>query len=143
LWAVDVAQRFVLERIASALTTSDLGVVLQGSGDLTIAGRKFGGTAQRRLRAWFLVHCSILYDFPLERVGRYLLLPSRQPAYRGGRSHEEFLRNLDSPRRIVIASIRSAWSPSRSLSPTTDVPHQLVQILLAERFASRSWIERL
>jgi len=142
LTAVDVAQRFVLDRIAGALSTPEGPIILQGSGDLTIDGRKFGGSAQRRLRHWFLVHCSILYDFSLDRISRYLTLPSRQPAYRGGRSHDDFLRNLGLPRRIIRGSICAAWSPTCSLSPTTDVPHELLKTLLSDRFANRSWIER-
>lgn len=142
LTAVDVAQRFVLERIAAALSTPSQPIILQGSGDLTIAGRKFGGTAQRRLRHWFLVHCSILYEFSLDRISRYLTLPSRQPAYRGGRSHDDFLRNLELPRKIIRESICAAWSPSFLLSPTTDVSHDLLKTLLSDKFANRSWIER-
>ena len=142
LSAVDVAQQFVLERIAAALSTPDQPIVMRGSGDLTIAGRKFGGTAQRRLKDWFLVHCSILYDFPLDRISRYLTIPSRQPEYRGGRSHDEFLRNLDLPRKIISGSICAAWSPSSSLSPMTDVSHDLLKTLLSDKFANRCWIER-
>jgi hypothetical protein len=51
--------------------------------------------------------------------------------------------NLDLPRTILHGSICSAWSPSSSLSPATDVPHDLLEALLSERFANRSWIERL
>ena len=70
-------------------------------------------------------------------------MPARQPAYRGGRSHDDFLMNLGLPRKILLDLIRAAWSPSFELSPTTDVPHQLLETLLSERFANRSWIERL
>ena len=144
LWAVDVAQRFVLERIAAALSTADRPGRVQGSGDLTIAGRKFGGSRPAQAEDWFLVHCSILYDFPLERIGRYLLLPSRQPAYRGGRSHEDFLRNLELPRRIVhcTRSVQPGRPPARSRRRRM-FPTSSLKILLSERFASRSWIERL
>jgi lipoate-protein ligase A len=143
LAAVDCAQRFVLERLAAALSTAEEAVTVLGSGDLTLGNRKFAGSAQRRLRHWFLVHCTILYEFPLRRISRYLAMPPRQPAYRQGRPHDEFLRNLKLPRRLIHQSICSAWSASRELSPTTDVPHQLVQTLLAERFANKAWIERL
>jgi lipoate-protein ligase A len=143
LSAVDLAQRYVLDRIADALRAPGREVALDGLGDLTVSGRKFGGSAQRRLRHWFLVHCSILYAFPLERIGRYLTIPSRQPAYRADRTHEDFLMNLDLPRTILRGLIRSAWSPSSTLSPATDVPHDLLETLLSERFANRSWIERL
>jgi lipoate-protein ligase A len=143
LSAVDLAHRYVLDRIADALRAPGREVALEGLGDLTVSGRKFGGSAQRRLRHWFLVHCSILYAFPLERIGRYLTIPSRQPAYRADRTHEDFLMNLDLPRTILTGLIRSAWSPSSSLTPATDVPHDLLETLLSERFANRSWIERL
>jgi len=143
LSAVDLAQRYVLDRIAGALRTPESVVAVEGSGDLTVGGRKFGGSAQRRLKNWFLVHCTILHAFPLERIGRYLSVPARQPAYRAGRTHEDFLMNLDLPRTILRGLICSAWSPTSSLSPAPDVPHDLLAALLSERFANRSWIERL
>lgn len=143
LSAVASAQEFVLQRIAGALASAERPVKVQGLGDLTIGGRKFGGSAQRRIRDWFLVHCSILYDFPLDRISRYLALPGRQPAYRAGRSHDDFLMNLGLPRKIIFGSICAAWSPAFELSPTRDVPHQILENLLSERFANRSWIDRL
>ena len=142
LSAVDVAQGYVLDRIARGLQSSGRAVAVAGSGDLTIAGRKFAGSAQRRLRNWFLVHCSILLEFSLERITRYLAIPARQPAYRVGRTHEDFLMNLDLSRTIVHDLICSAWSPA-TLFPASDVPHDLLETLLTERFANRSWIERL
>jgi lipoate-protein ligase A len=142
LSSVEGAQRFVLERTAAALRASAGPIDVLGSGDLTLLGRKFAGSAQRRLRHWFLVHTSLLYDFPLDRISRYLKLPPRQPTYRAGRTHNEFLRNLALPRRIIRELILSAWCPSTSLAATTDVPHTLLESLLAARFANRSWIER-
>jgi lipoate---protein ligase len=143
LASVPVAQRFVLDRIAAAIGQRGREVEVMGYGDLTSTGLKFGGSAQRRLRNWFFVHCSILYDFPLDRINRYLKLPERQPAYRRGRSHEDFLRNLDLPRKIIHELIRLAWSPSASLSSTPEVPDNRLTTLLSDRFANRSWIERL
>ncbi len=143
LASVPAAQQFVLERIAAAIEQHGRHVEVLGCGDLTSAGLKFGGSAQRRLRHWFFVHCSILYDFPLDQISRYLKLPDRQPAYRRGRSHNDFLRNLNLPRKIIYELIRLAWSPLASLSPTPDVPQTLLRTLLSERFANRSWIDRL
>jgi lipoate-protein ligase A len=142
LATVDGAQAGVLGRIASGLREAGAAVEVLGSGDLTVGGRKFAGSAQRRLRAWALVHASILYDFPIRRVGRYLRLPERQPSYRGGRSHEDFLMNLPISRTILRESLRSTWSPSSLLTAASDVPQDIVESLLAEKFANRSWIER-
>ncbi|MBV8487346.1 MAG: hypothetical protein JO161_03630 [Planctomycetaceae bacterium] len=113
-----------------------------GSGDLTLAGRKFAGSAQRRLRSWFLVHCSILYAFPLPLIGRYLNVPSRQPAYRAGRTHDEFLMNLGLSRKILLSLIQSAWRPPSSFASSPDVPYDLLRTLLSAKFANRSWVER-
>jgi lipoate-protein ligase A len=143
LSAVAVAQQFVLQKIAVALRSAERPVEVQGLGDLTIGDRKFGGSAQRRVRDWFMVHCSILYDFPLELVNRYLAVPARQPEYRAGRSHDDFLMNLVVPRKILRDLVLAAWTPALVLCAATDVPHERLNNLLAERFANRSWIERL
>jgi lipoate-protein ligase A len=143
LATVEGAQAYILGCIAEALRGHAPGVEVRGSGDLTLGGRKFSGSAQRRLRRRVMVHATIMYDFTIERIGRYLQTPARQPAYREGRSHEEFLRNIPLRRRILIESIRSAWSYSTLLTATSDVPQDRLETLRAERFADRSWIERL
>jgi lipoate-protein ligase A len=149
LAAVDTAQRYVLDRMAAALGTVTSGVQVQGSGDLVLGGRKFSGSAQRRLRHWFLVHLSILCAFPLERIPRYLREPDRQPEYRQRRPHVEFVGNLGSPSEAVRAAITAEWAPSTRLPlpPEGTEPVSLLraqmQRLLAERFANPAWIERL
>jgi lipoate-protein ligase A len=42
-----------------------------------------------------LHHGTILYDFDIAAASRFLAMPSRQPAYREGRSHADFLINVD------------------------------------------------
>jgi lipoate-protein ligase A len=138
--AVDTAQHFVLERIAEALRDQQgVPAEVRGSGDLVLGGRKFSGSAQRRLRRQFLVHASILYDFPLDRISRYLTHPRRQPAYREGRSHSEFLTNVAIPRSALVDAVRMAW-PTVGLA---DVPEGQVSELVATRFGDPAWTERL
>jgi lipoate---protein ligase len=139
---VDLAHTYALEKISAALQSACEDVSVLGRGDLVIKDRKFGGSAQRRLKSWFMVHCSILYDFPIERIGRYLKLPRRQPEYRAGRSHTEFLANLALPREKLAESIRDAFSTTASALPVPPVQPALVQSLLSEKFSNRQWIER-
>src|SRR3984957_16336397 len=94
LSAGDQAHRYVLDWIANSIRRAGPPVALEGRGDLVLFDRKCGGSAQRRLKHWFMVHCSILYDFPIERIVRYLRMPRRQPEYRQGRDHHDFLSNL-------------------------------------------------
>lgn len=137
--AVDTAQAYVLERTARALRRFGPDVGVKGHGDLTRGDRKFAGSAQRRLRRFFLVHASLLYRFPIRLVSRYLHLPDRQHAYRARRSHEEFLTNLDVPRPDLLAALRSAWPTTGSAG----VPERLVAQLVADKFADPAWTERL
>ena len=65
------------------------------STDLTVRNRKFGGCAQRRRRHTLLHHGTILYDFDVVAATRFLAEPRRQPAYREGRTHADFLANVD------------------------------------------------
>ena len=140
---VDLAHDHVLERIAAAIRAAGVSASVLGRGDLVLDGRKFGGSAQRRLKSWFMVHCSILYDFPIERIVRYLKMPRRQPEYRAGRSHEDFLVNL-----ALHSSKARGCHPERifprrrSHLPAPFVPPALLQSLLSEKFLNREWIER-
>jgi hypothetical protein len=54
----------------------------------------------------------------------------------------EFLTNLGLPDQAIRDLICAEWSPAFELSPATDIPHDLLENLLTERFANRSWIER-
>jgi lipoate-protein ligase A len=143
LRSVDTAQRIVLERFAAAIREQEPRVEVLGSGDLTMAGRKFAGSAQRRLRDHFLVHASILYDFPLDRISRYLALPSRQPAYREGRSHDDFLGNLAVPRDLLGQTLRSAWPNAEEATQPLSKTQDIVDRLVETKFADQSWVERL
>jgi lipoate-protein ligase A len=142
LKAVDSAQRYVLESIAGSIRRAGPAVDLQGRGDLALAGRKCGGSAQRRLKFWLMVHCSILYDFDIERVTRYLAMPRRQPEYRAGRAHSEFLANLGLTSQALKTAIRAGCTTGERSSPPYDLPAGLITSLLSEKFLNRGWIER-
>jgi len=62
--------------------------------DLTVGNRKFGGCAQRRRLRTILHHGTILCEFRIEDTSRFLREPRRQPAYRCGRRHHDFLTNV-------------------------------------------------
>jgi lipoate-protein ligase A len=64
------------------------------SGDLLREGRKVAGLALRRRRSAMLLHGTILVNADLAVIARALKHPAREPAYRRGRSHEDFLANL-------------------------------------------------
>ncbi len=142
LGAVDVGHRYVLDWIAGSIRRAGRSVSVEGRGDLAIGGRKCGGSAQRRLKHWFMVHCSILYDFAIERIARYLTVPQIQPGYRAGRAHHDFLSNLGLPRKILADAIGRDSSPDSRLPGAGALPLPVVQSLVSEKFANSAWIER-
>jgi lipoate-protein ligase A len=143
LATVETAQRWVLERSAAALSGAVAGLDVQGSGDLTWRGRKFAGSAQRRLRRHILVHFSILYEFPLELVPRYLPEPKRRPEYRGDRTHLQFLTNLALGRGELQSRLDAGWAGAdgEAREPAA-VPWERIDRVVRERMGNDSWIGR-
>ena len=144
LRSVDTAQRYVLGRILRAIRTAGVPAAeMLGSGDLTLGGRKFSGSAQRRLRRHVLVHASLLYDFALDAIDRYTTMPPRRPTYREDRPHAEFVVNLPLPRDRLVAAIRSAWRPEEARGLLATVPEERLRGLFDRKFSKIEWIERL
>jgi lipoate-protein ligase A len=75
--------------------------------DLVMGDRKFAGHAQRRTRNAMLHHGTILYGFDLRLIGRNLREPARQPAYRQGRTHAEFLVNAPVGHEALLTGLRA------------------------------------
>ena len=61
--------------------------------DFVLGEKKCGGNAQYLQKGRFLIHTSFLWDYRKERMDA-LLHPVKTPAYRQGRSHEEFVCRL-------------------------------------------------
>ncbi len=130
----------ILERNAAALQTllTDP-VTISGTSDLAMNGMKFSGNAQRRLRAALLFHGTVLFGFDITLVEAILRMPPRQPAYRGQRTHRDFLRNFPAEGNAVRTALRTAWHAAED---TVDVPVGLIRRLAEERYADDRWTYR-
>ena len=106
---VDVGRSFslILRQLAEALAIEGLSIA--GGTDLVIGGRKVSGNAQRRGRRALLHHGTLLYDFDPMLAARYLREPRRQPEYREGRSHADFMGRLGVPRDLLTARLAEAF----------------------------------
>ncbi len=82
-------------RAASALAACEVeGVEIRGVSDLCLGERKIAGTALRLFRGLVLFQISLLVAMDLALLDRYLPMPSRQPDYRRGRGHRQFVTSL-------------------------------------------------
>lgn len=67
------------------------GVTRQGTSDLALDGRKIGGSCLWRTRGLVHYATTLLVAPDLDLVERYLPHPPREPAWRRGRAHREFM----------------------------------------------------
>jgi lipoate-protein ligase A len=139
LRGVRSSYRMILDTVANAVRDAVSGVERAGISDLALAGRKFSGNSQQRKRNFLLHQGTLLYDFDISHVGRYLSQPTCQPDYRANRDHEEFLTNLPAPASRLKSLLRSAWQADSTLSCW---PGDSVQSLTTEKYASEPWKRR-
>jgi len=66
----------------------------RGISDIALGERKVAGTSVFRRKHLFVYQGSLLVHPDLDAVERVLAHPSREPDYRGGRPHREFLTTL-------------------------------------------------
>jgi len=131
------ANQFIMEKNCAAIETLlKSEVAVSGHTDLTLGGRKFSGNSQRRRKNFLLFHGAFLLDFDLALVNELLRMPSLQPHYREGRSHDDFLVNLNLPADRVKTALQQAWGATESLA---DFPREQMQILAAQKYSTDAW----
>lgn len=109
---------------ASFRPISDLAVI---HGD-----KKFSGNAQKRGRKFILHHGTILYDFDLSLISRYLTVPRDIPEYRKGRPHQDFITNLPLNSKKLCEAFKKYYATSQTLfsaTPSSQEKEQLEKFL--------------
>jgi lipoate-protein ligase A len=130
---------FILDRVRLALAGLAEDIELAGTSDLAIAGKKFSGNAQQRKRRYLLHHGTILHDFDLKSIERYLRMPVRRPEYRQDRSHVDFLTNLAADGDDLKKRLSRAWQVQ---GPMFNWPRELVDDLVAKKYSRPEWTRR-
>jgi lipoate-protein ligase A len=130
---------YILARIRDGLSGVLPGITCAGTSDLAVNGRKFSGNSQQRKRRFLLHHGTLLYDFDLDQLSRYLRMPARQPDYRCGRDHGAFLTNLPANAGYLRQRLITAWEAD---TEGVTRPMDLVRQLTAEKYTRLAWIRR-
>jgi lipoate-protein ligase A len=136
---LDQAHRFMMHTLTRALSIDGLTISVHGICDLVHEGHKFSGNALRCKRQHLLYHGTLLYDYPLAQIARYLGQPARMPEYRAGREHEAFVTNLPLAREKMISALREAFGAESELP---QLPTAQVKQLVQEKYSQASWTER-
>ncbi len=108
---ISSAYRTILGKIAESLNQVGIKAELFPESDLAIDKRKISGNAQARKRKYFLHHGTFLFDFDIDKVAKYLTYPPKEPGYRKGRSHDEFIQNVPVTSEVFKGAIKEAFLP--------------------------------
>jgi lipoate-protein ligase A len=137
LHSIPTTNDFILQRMAEALAARlQAPVEKQGHTDLAIGGLKFSGNAQRRRQRCLLFHGSFLLNLDVGMVEKTLPFPSKQPEYRGSRSHSDFLMNLKVPSQLVRSVLANGWEASEIFG---NVPFERIKELKREKYSRDEW----
>jgi lipoate-protein ligase A len=138
--SISGSYRFILERhrrfMEPLLGTP---VQIQGISDLAVDGKKFSGNAQNRKRRFLLFHGTLLLDLDLALVEACLRMPSKQPQYRKGRGHRDFLLNIRLERQEVSERLKDTWQAQERF---VDVPITRIDELVRARYGCQAWTHR-
>jgi len=138
---LDRAHGFVMSQLRAALNTIGVETEMQGTCDLTYEGRKFSGNALRCRRNWFLYHGTIiLKKFDLGLVSSCLGNPKRQPDYREGRSHADFVTAIPAEAADVKSALVEQWNATEVFD---DVPVELAVKLSVEKYSDLDWLNKV
>jgi lipoate-protein ligase A len=145
LATIGSANRFIMERNRAALESKfkiqNSKIQTAGHTDLVVesaSGKslKFSGNSQRRKKHFLLFHGTFLLNFNIALVEKYLRTPSKEPAYRTGRSHANFLTNLNLPADTVRQALRSVWKAADSLEK---LPCDALALLVRDKYVTKEW----
>jgi lipoate-protein ligase A len=141
---LEVLHAATLEPLAAALRAAGRPVERRGTSDLAVVSgdhaRKVSGNSLRVRRSAVLYHGTLLDSFDLGLIARILRHPPREPDYRAGRAHGEFVANLALGRPALEEAVRAAFRADRAAA---DWPRDRVAALVAERYADPDWTHRL
>ena len=88
-------------------------VLLQGGiSDICLGDKKIAGTSLFRSRNYLLFQASFLYDARPDLMERYLAHPSKEPEYRKGRRHSDFVCSFKDLADVSFEKLRSCLSAS-------------------------------
>ncbi len=150
LESITSANRFIMERNREAvegegrMQKAEGRIEVCGHTDLALVTRhsplvtslKFSGNAQRRKKHFLLFHGTFLLNFDIALIDTFLRMPSKEPDYRKGRSHKDFLTNLELPADAIKKALYRAWGAK---APLEVVPHDAIALLARDKYVTKGW----
>jgi len=136
---INESYELILEKTADGLGKKGFSIEFYPISDLALNGKKISGNAQARKKKYFLHHGTFLYDFDIEKIGKYLNYPSREPGYRQGRRHIDFVTNLSIDRKRLKENLKDIYEPSgETWEPDPNDLKELEELII-QKYSKDSW----
>ena len=104
--------RVILGKVIAALKQFGVEAVFCPISDIALAEnqKKISGNAQKRSKKFILHHGTILYNFDLAQIKKYLNMPKDIPEYRRDRSHLNFVTNVSLAAPDIKSALRNVFN---------------------------------
>ena len=79
----------------------DLPLSIRGNGDLCIGDKKILGSSIYSTKDYITYYCTLIIRGNINLISKYLLHPSKEPEYRQGRTHEDFITSIEANGNIA------------------------------------------
>jgi lipoate-protein ligase A len=113
---------WISAKVIEALRLQGLEAYFRPTSDMATGAqeKKFSGNAQRRGKHYILHHGTILYNFDLSLISRYLNIPKDIPEYRRHRPHTDFVTNIPIDPRVFKVDLTKSFQASTLSSPSKE-----------------------
>jgi len=130
-----VSYQFILKKIVLALRELHIETDYFPISDIAMIKnrKKVSGNAQKRGRRFILHHGTILYDFDIDLIERYLKIPLAIPEYREDRSHKEFVANVNLNAEDIKGQIAALFNVEHSESDLTQPEREHLAAYIRKR----------
>ncbi len=137
LQSISATNGFILKRHQVALSELlQAPIDMQGHTDLAIGGLKVSGNSQRRKRKFLLFHGSFLLHLDTSLVEKALRMPSKEPEYRLGRSHSDFMLNIKAPSSRIKQALVKCWGAKELFAR---IPIEQISALARDKYGRDDW----
>lgn len=140
LQKIDQAHKFVMARVQAAIARQQPSIEYQGICDLTYGNRKCSGNSLRVSKRHLLYHGTVLYGANLDLIAGCLRHAPRQPDYREGRDHRDFLTNISIDRRRLTSDLKTEFEATDA--DDFRLPWERIGELCRQRYDDRRWHRR-
>lgn len=107
----------------------------RGLSDISFENRKIAGTSLFRSRNYLLYQASIVVEPDLDLINASLLHPTKEPDYRSGRSHAEFLTSLSEVCGLTTADVQATLEKNLAGTLQRNLANDLIAPI-EEQFAA-------